>query len=208
MKQTAESLIEPSSSTTCSIALIKDRLMTNSIICKHVLGDEKSQKHRNINYTRMTHSKSPFTNSVRGMKRPCKSLASLSAALRSPCKISAHCRRVTMARASLPLTGVLLRACWMAVLTYRTLISNFAVKITETRRTVLCLIAIIIIIKGTNLYTMITDQHSIKVPQVQSESAMLVHFDSSIGFLEKCKTFFKSLIQRPQLVLSHEHPTS
>jgi len=36
MKQTAESLTEPSSSTTCSITLIKDRLMTNSIICKHV----------------------------------------------------------------------------------------------------------------------------------------------------------------------------
>jgi hypothetical protein len=36
MEQTAESLIEPSSSITCSISLTKDRLMTKSIICKYV----------------------------------------------------------------------------------------------------------------------------------------------------------------------------
>jgi hypothetical protein len=45
MEHTAESLIEPSSSITCSITLTKDRLMTNSMICKHVYKEKKSLRH-------------------------------------------------------------------------------------------------------------------------------------------------------------------
>lgn len=54
-----------------------------------------------------------------------------------------------------------------------------------------------IIRKRIHFYTLVTDQQSIKVTKLQPASAMLVHFDSCIGFLEKFETFLVSSIQGP-----------